>query len=754
MKQIQILLLCFLFTNCLKVKKSAFDFSSPVGLIFSLVWANQSQGYSVGGTITGFTSGTLILQNNGKDDLTLTAPLTQYSFSGLTSGTSYSILPKTHPSGFSCSIDNAKGTVVNNITNVNIICASATPTSLYSTGSYWLDYVKSDGTSPINASGTACTGSETGFYNACIHAAEFKKISIPNISSCDGIAATDLLSSFNWKCVVSSDNSVYIVSTGLKTDKGLGNLIDFTSSGSWKNNSVTISLNNNVFLITNASQWWNNPIVLNNTGGSLSSAKTIYIINNTSSASTYTFTQNNIGLVAQPEITKLSSGLPSLALGTYSFLWVEGKFDSSAANIVLSISSGSKFNMIRNFRARTSGATTIYSVGSSSLYHNVGGTNTGGGFLILVQSKNILKNIQMYNSSSFNLTVSSSDNIFLDSISLNSGSLGFTINGSYNNNFFANITSVNSTSSAFAWANNFQSTSMNLAAANTGGTTSAIDNSIVNSPKFINTVAAHSGNTSQYSESNTVSSLFYGIVKVSGSGTCTVTAATSPGINASCSKISPSETSPTTVTNITLASSFVGVTSDTKNLSNTSGSQSFASITDWFNFDNQFRGWGKQGTFPTSALTGSCTTGTCSIWDLSLKNTDTIIRNVNSCPNGSIIDTHLWSDSTAPNQAYCDANYKGSKLNGTTCITTFLRNAVEVFADGVGNENGFCESNEECIFTPNIGAYQGHSSDSSNTTKLIKADTTSSTNTINCSDIGTSGTITNVKLWKYDTNGY
>jgi len=34
-------------------------------------------------------------------------------------------------------------------------------------------------------------------------------------------------------------------------------------------------------------------------------------------------------------------------------------------------------------------------------------------------------------------------------------------------------------------------------------------------------------------------------------------------------------------------------------------------------------------------------------------------------------------------------------------------NAFEVLNQAYGNNNGLCESNEVCIFSPNIGAYQG-----------------------------------------------
>jgi hypothetical protein len=38
----------------------------------------------------------------------------------------------------------------------------------------------------------------------------------------------------------------------------------------------------------------------------------------------------------------------------------------------------------------------------------------------------------------------------------------------------------------------------------------------------------------------------------------------------------------------------------------------------------------------------------------------------------------------------------------------FLRNAVELIDDAVGDDDALCESNEVCLFSPNAGAYQGH----------------------------------------------
>lgn len=81
----------------------------------------QSQ-FSVGGTVSGL-SGTLVLQNNGGDDLNLTAD-GSYTFSTkLSTGAAYSVTIKTNPANQLCAVGNSNGTIAGaNISNVDITC--------------------------------------------------------------------------------------------------------------------------------------------------------------------------------------------------------------------------------------------------------------------------------------------------------------------------------------------------------------------------------------------------------------------------------------------------------------------------------------------------------------------------------------------------------------------------------------------------------------------------------------------------------
>ena len=88
--------------------------------------------YSVGGTVSGL-SGTVVLQDNGGNDLSVSAS-GPFTFStGLAAGSAYNVTVKTSPAGQTCSVANGSGTIGSaNVTNVAVTCAAA-PTT-YSVG--------------------------------------------------------------------------------------------------------------------------------------------------------------------------------------------------------------------------------------------------------------------------------------------------------------------------------------------------------------------------------------------------------------------------------------------------------------------------------------------------------------------------------------------------------------------------------------------------------------------------------------------
>lgn len=78
--------------------------------------------YTVGGTVSGL-GGSVILQNNAGDNLTISADGSFVFVSSMQSGASYAITVLNQPTGQTCTVSNGSGTVAtSNITNVTITC--------------------------------------------------------------------------------------------------------------------------------------------------------------------------------------------------------------------------------------------------------------------------------------------------------------------------------------------------------------------------------------------------------------------------------------------------------------------------------------------------------------------------------------------------------------------------------------------------------------------------------------------------------
>ena len=80
--------------------------------------------YSVGGTVSGL-SGTVVLQDNGGDDLSVSGNGAFTFGSPVADGAGYAVTVKTNPSGQSCAVSNGSGTVAAaNVANVAVSCTS------------------------------------------------------------------------------------------------------------------------------------------------------------------------------------------------------------------------------------------------------------------------------------------------------------------------------------------------------------------------------------------------------------------------------------------------------------------------------------------------------------------------------------------------------------------------------------------------------------------------------------------------------
>ena len=119
-------------TERIAVTDSTITGGAPGLMTFDSAMADNWSGgtptmHSLGGTVSGL-SGTLVLQDNGGDDLTLTSDGAFKFATGLPSGTAYAVTFKSAPAGESCSVSAGAGTVGSgDVTGVAVTCSASGP---------------------------------------------------------------------------------------------------------------------------------------------------------------------------------------------------------------------------------------------------------------------------------------------------------------------------------------------------------------------------------------------------------------------------------------------------------------------------------------------------------------------------------------------------------------------------------------------------------------------------------------------------
>lgn len=432
----------------------------------------------------------------------------------------------------------------------------------------------------------------------------------------------------------------------------------------------------------------------------------------------------------------------SLICTTADHVWIEGNFNgpNTSATVVLFMGA-SRFSRVHraNFAL---GATTVLVKGAtkSNLFTDVSATRSGNfGIQIDGSTKQRFVGTRIAKNSGvgLSLTASANRNYFHD-IRISNTMEGLSLNSSQDN-VFTNLLVTSTASFAINTTSAPRTTILNGSFLNnaTSGTTAAVKftsgsgyNTVVNS------VIANAGNTNPglyitggsnskfdtlflaHNPTNmklnvaTNSSFLNLYTGSAGTTDCNFTSAGSFTIDgntptdnqtyASCPYASG--------TTLNLSNSFLGkATSDIKNahsslIASGAGNVAFSSITtDWWSFQNPFRAWGRQNTngggadpIDTTAI-GTCATGNCTLWDWRLDSADTELMD--------------WQGQAFSAGSPCPGMVDGTSKTITNQMSsapdTFLLYAFEEALDGVGDDDGLCESSEACIISQNAGAYQG-----------------------------------------------
>lgn len=563
---------------------------------------------------------------------------------------------------------------------ISVTLASTTIEYLFpNNGNNWNDYISYDGRDRFSAADTACDSTVDPY---CFHAGFMRYVDIPGKTSCTGMTADDFLGVFEWFCD-DTTNPARMITSGIKTGKGLSDLIDFDTER-WKSNIVVIREDGDFYTISESGYWCANPIVLNNDGsnGSDMAEGEIHIVTINPNA-TYTFGADKVSLLIKPGVTLTGSATPNetIIYGEYrSFIWAEGRLNAESDNmgIDLRYTSFSALNNISVINAMFDGIVLVYAI-KNTLSNITASENGHDGIFMNSSPQNILKNVVANNNVRDGVFLTGADaNMFTD-ITTNHNDYGIRVVTGSDNNVFNQVTAKNNDTSIY----HRNSDSNVFSNVTTGNSTDGLF--IVDS-----------------SDDNTFSSII-------------ANGATNSGIH--------QEDSGNVVYN------------------NMAVSASEYNIYLYTTYDNRFTGQLKLGTFGTNncivdtninpglidetcANQGSSdavlTTGidlstsfVTDSWELLAA--DSQIRDVVAIPDGNDVLTHTWIN---------------------TSTTDFLKNAVEIPDDGIGNDNTLCESDETCLYTPNIGRYQGHG------------------NLIEIGTIGTGGTLENITLMQHETNGY
>ncbi len=650
-------------------------------------------------------------------------------------------------------------------------------------GAKWLSYIKSSSgvTRFFNQPDVACAGNETGSTEACIHGGDKLKVIATGYTTCTGLSITDYLGAFDWLCSVTAGVATFY-STGLKSGKGISDLIDFTSNV-WTNNYVTVKLNNTAVMASVSAKWWNttteNPIAPAPDSTTATQtltgyqAGTILTIPNSITSYGFNINQDSLAIVVNNG-SKVTYGgntancdeftgettTPNYKIlvctGSQKYLWVEGAFTGSGANVdhivVYTLTSFSRLNKIRIDEGGEDVSILLY----DSNYNNISDVETkgGAGFGVMWMHNASYNRVTKFKSSfmralswypAINIESDCNFNVLQDIHINNWGGDAVQMHG--NNNILGQVLVTNAGSIEILGQNQVLTylTSSNNAGA--GLDIGSSNNALVNqffSNASVNEIFVASSTNVTFSQIAVRRSYDYSIgFDFDGSnGTkftnniliddnsntprrCQIAnGGANPGVIANtCGNMNTSDANWVYYPFAALSPILGTIATDSINSHGSTNSIAWTSVSDWLNFENNFRSWSSQ-------TLGQCNSGNCVLMDFRIRTADTLIKNKSG-------------DGLTANAAFTAGTACPTAIHGNKAISdsqptphTFLINAFEIYGDGVGNDNTLCESNEDCLYSPNFGAYQGEGDYKSNGTCTFQ-----------------DGTVSGVTMYAYPING-
>ncbi len=296
-------------------------------------------------------------------------------------------------------------------------------------GADWNDYVV--GSERLTATNDfACIAAAP----PCLHGGERRVVKATGKVSCAGLTASDDLGAFNWACD-DSTGTTNLVSTGLADGMYLSDLLDFMTPG-FLPNAVTVFENGVAWGETPSDIWWNNPVVVNNMGGDLTTASTIYLVtNDPNPPAVYSIGDDRVAMVIQPGVT-VGPGAAGdvITASAHDYLWIEGNVEASAGTRGVALSNV-RFSVLRNLESSRASTGVLINASTKNRLSDITASNSNTGISLGGSSNNnTLTGITVVNNSIDGVFLTnSSNNTLLNVISNNNGVNGVHLMSSSGN---------------------------------------------------------------------------------------------------------------------------------------------------------------------------------------------------------------------------------------------------------------------------------------------------------------------------------
>lgn len=575
----------------------------------------------------------------------------------------------------------------------------------------------------------------------CVHAGERRKLALQGIRSCDGIAASDALGAFSWRCVV-EDATAVLYSTGLT--RGLSALVQATG---WRDNAVTATRDGEPLCASPSTSWWQTTVetlpMNDTTAIELTTPDIVYVVASAQLARGHVVVADRVAIAVLDGATLSydAGGAPSCSTATgrvagadahcvisvagASFAWIEGHIDGRLAQrplrgvqlratrsthlirLDVRATTGPGIDIADGYDLRLADVTQQGSRDSDGIYldrvawsrfervraanNRLAGIHAHGDFVVdspRTSSFNTFSQIIAAGNQGvgIELRCGAPGNVISQAVAANNGDTGI-LSVCNNDNVLAHITSISNAGPGVDMDQDGRRRLSQIVTAGNAGNGLQID--VGSSDNVVvNLAAMDNGQHGVFLDANRTRFDGFLVVGNNGASPCHVIERDQPGLVIDTCTTTGADGSSTYAagsstavlrTGRTAADAFVGPLTTDDPVSPFDVNATAEVVTDWWAVSGFNRAWAREGAFPSTDQPGCCN-GPCRLWDWS------------AAPTGMLHDRSgnaVVANEPATPDAPCPAAVAGD-------ITATTARDQELRGDGTGDDDGFCEAGEAC----------------------------------------------------------